>query len=381
VWVPLAAVFALTLAIVLHRSSANVSEGALQARGADISFTLQVEGVGQTFSDKNGDVAPIERILAANGANFVRLRVWVNPPPGYGDLDSALQLARRAKNAGLRVFLDLHYSDFWADSKTQATPAAWKTYDLPTLTRTVREYTRGIIGDFARQGTPVDMLQIGNEITNGMLWPVGQVYRQTGEDWASFAALLNAGIEGAREGNDASHRLSTVIHIDRGGDNNGARHFLDQISRAGVTSFDDIGLSYYPFWHGPLSDLQHNLNDLATRYRKDLIITETAYPWTLERGDPDLGVADAAKLPDSADYPPSVLGQERYFVALRRILQQVPDQRGVGLFLWEPGWLPGVGWKPGAENPWENLTMFDWSGRMLPGLAVALAPPATSAPG
>jgi arabinogalactan endo-1,4-beta-galactosidase len=382
VWVPLAAATltaAVILSIVISRAPADVPRVGLHARGADISFALQEEAVGHTFSD-NGTVAPIEQILADNGANYVRLRVWINPPPGYSDEASALRLARRAKNAGLKLFLDLHYSDFWADSKSQTIPGAWRTHDLPNLVTTVREYTRRIIGDFARQGTPVDMVQIGNEVTNGMLWPVGEVYRQTGEDWTSFAALLNAGIDGAREGSDPNHPLCIVIHIDRGGDNNGARHFMDRILAAGVTSFDAIGLSYYPFWHGSLSELQRNLNDLATRYQKDLIIAETAYPWTLEGGDSDLGVADARELPDSADYPPTITGQERYFLALRRVLQQVPDQRGVGLFVWEPEWLPGVGWRPGAGNPWANLTMFDWSGRMLPSLAAALAPPTVPLP-
>ena len=245
---------AVILTIVVNRSPANGSRGALQIRGADISMALQEEAVGQTFSE-NGKVLPIEQILADNGANYVRLRVWLNPPPGYSDEASALTLARRAKKAGLKLFIDLHYSDFWADSHTQTTPAAWQTYDAPTLARAVKDYTRGIIRDFARQDTPVDMVQIGNEITNGMLWPVGKIYRPSGEDWDTFTTLLKAGVDGAREGNDPSHRLSIVIHSDRGADNAGNRYFFDHLLAAGV-SFDAIGLSYYPFWHGPLSQLQ-----------------------------------------------------------------------------------------------------------------------------
>ena len=363
---------------VPNRGPAKVGEGALRIRGADISFALQEEAIGQRYS-ANSTVAPIEEILAASGANYVRLRVWVNPPPGYSDVAAALRLAARAKKAGLKLFLTLHYSDFWADSKRQEIPAAWQAHDLPTLAATVRDYTRDVLRDFARQGTPVDMVQIGNEVTHGMLWPVGQVYRDSGEDWSGFTNLLKAGIDGARAGNEPNHHLSIVIHTDRGADNDGARYFLDHILAAGITSFDAIGLSYYPFWQGPLSKLQSNLDDLATRYQKDLIVAETAYPWTLEGGHPAIGISEASELPDGAQFPPTVSGQEQYFRELRRVLEHVPDQRGVGLFLFEPGWLPGVGWEPGAENPWVNLTAFDWNGRMLPALAVALAPPATDA--
>ena len=369
----LATLVASTLMMPLKLSPANVSDGALSIRGAGISFALLEERSGTVYS-RNGKPAHIEQILADSGANYARIRLWVGPPRGYSDLATDLEVARRATKVGLKIFLDLHYSDTWADSKHQTTPAAWQTFDLPTLVRTVRDYTRDVIGQFARQDTPVDMVQIGNEVTNGMLWPVGQIYRQTGEDWASFVALLNAGIEGARQGNDPTRRLSVVIHYDHGGDNDGARYFFDNIFAAGVASFDAIGLSYYPFWHGALSKLQNNLDDLATRYKKILIVSETAYPWTLQGGDPDIGFADVRKLPEADAYPPTVAGQERYIRALRSVLLQVPFQRGVGLFVFGAGWLR-VGWRPGAGNPWTNLTMFDWSGRMLPALAVAMAPP------
>ena len=375
---PVALLLVILLVIVLERSPRTApSCDALQIRGADISFTLQEESVGAKYSD-SGVPMPLERILAARGATYVRLRAWVNPPPGYSDTRAALELARRAKAAGLKIFLNLQYSDFWADAKKQSTPAAWRGLDLPSLSGVVRDYTRRTVEDFARQGTPVDMIQIGNEVTNGMLWPAGQIYRQTGENWVDFVALLNAGIAGAREGNlDPEHRLNVVIHFDRGGDNDGARYFFDRILSAGVTVFDGIGLSYYPFWHGTLGGLRRNLDDLASRYGKELILVEAAYPWTLEGGVADLGVSQRGELPQSRRYPPTVSGQERFFSSLRRIMAEVPDRRGAGLFVFEPGWLPGVGWEPGGADPWANLTMFDWTGQMLPALAVALAPPAT----
>ncbi|MGH3486836.1 MAG: glycosyl hydrolase 53 family protein, partial [Actinopolymorphaceae bacterium] len=146
---------------------------ALSVRGADIGFTLQEEAIGNELRDPQGRVRPIEKILEGEGATHVRLRVWTNPPAGYSTLESALELGRRAQQAGLEILLNLHYSDFWADPGKQPTPAEWQGQDLPTLADTVRRYTRDAVAAFAAQGTPVDMVQIGNEITSGMLHPIG----------------------------------------------------------------------------------------------------------------------------------------------------------------------------------------------------------------
>jgi arabinogalactan endo-1,4-beta-galactosidase len=334
-----------------------------RVRGTDLSFTLQEESAGKVYRD-GGVARPIEQILAARGSNYVRLRVWTAPPSGYSTLQTALTLGRRAQQAGLRILLDLHYSDFWADPGKQPTPAAWSGQNLSTLATTVRGYTRDAVTAFARQGSPVSMIQVGNEITSGMLFPLGQIYRSDGEHWPEFATLLKAGIAGARE----AGAPSVMVHIDRGGDNGGSRYFYDHLQAQGV-QFDVIGLSYYPFWHGSLSALRANLNDLSTRYNKDLVLAETSYPWTLGNGD-SLGnfVNSASQLPDGSRFPGTTTGQAAYFEELRAVLAAVPNGRGAGFFDWEPGWLPGVGWSPGEGNPNDNLTMFDWSGNALPSL-------------
>jgi arabinogalactan endo-1,4-beta-galactosidase len=338
-------------------------------RGADISFTLQEEAVGNTFTDR-GKTQPVERILADRGANYVRLRVWTDPPGGYSDAASALTLAKRAKAAGMRVLLNLHYADFWADPGKQPTPRAWAGQGLPTLARTVHDYTRDIVSDFARQGAPVDMIQIGNEVRNGMLWPTGQIYPEGGgeERWAEFATLLKAGVAGARAGNPKGHDLEVVVHIDQGGDNVASRYFYDHILAHGV-DFDVIGLSYYPFWHGSLAELRANLHDLAATYGKPIVVVETSYPWTLENGDELANfITGRDQLPDGGRFPPTPAGQLAFFEALRRTLTEVPDGLGLGFFAWEPEWIPGVGWEPGAGTPNDNLTMFDFTGRGLPSL-------------
>lgn len=345
---------------------------ALSVRGADISFTLQEEAIGNRLRDRHGHARPIENILRSNGATHVRLRVWLNPPPGYSTLESALKLGRRAERAGLRIMLNLHYSDFWADPGKQPTPEAWRGQDLAQLAQTVHDYTRDAVAAFAAQRTPVDMVQIGNEITSGMLHPIGELYPTDGrpQQWPAFTQLLKAGIVGVRAGAGAGrhHAPRTVLHIDRGGDNGGSRWFFDHMVEFGVP-IDIIGLSYYPIWHGSLADLQSNLDDLAIRYGKDIVIAETAYPWTTANGDSlENFYTGAVPLPDQGTYPTTPAGQVAFFERQRQILHDVPDGRGLGFFDWEPGWIPGVGWEPGAGTPNDNLTMFDFDGNALPSL-------------
>ncbi|RKR30545.1 arabinogalactan endo-1,4-beta-galactosidase [Arthrobacter oryzae] len=351
----------------------------LEIRGADISFTLQEEANNQILS-ANGQTAPLETILAQHGANYARLRVWVNPPKGTSDLVSALTLARRAHAAGLHILLDLHYSDSWADRTTQQTPAAWQGQTLEQLRSTVETYTRDVVAAFARQATPVAMVQIGNETTHGMLWPTGQIYKQTGEDWTGYAELVKAGIRGAKEASPGNSNIPLImLHSDTGGDRGASTYYFDHLRQQGVT-FDVIGLTYYPFWNGSLASLQENLLVLADRYSKDILIAETAYPWTLSSGGGVQSVVTSRDaLPDAAAYPPTPQGQAHFFEALNQILREVPNGHGVGYLIWEPGWLPGVPADARTGNSHSNLTLFDWWGHGLPALD-AFRPTGTAGP-
>ena len=346
------------------RSGENL---ALSVRGADLSFLPQLEEAGVHYRDLAGRIQPAERILAAQGANHLRVRVWVNPPTGYSDAGRALALARRGHRAGMKIVLDPHYSDFWADPGKQPIPAGWPT-DLPGLTAKVRSYTRDLVRAFAAQGTPVDLFQMGNEITNGLLWPVGQLYPASGEQqWPEFTALLKAGIAGAREG-AGRHPMRVMLHIDKGGLMADTRWFFDNITAQGVP-FDVIGQSYYPMWHGSLADLQANLSDSVTRYTKPVLIAETAYPWTFEDGDRRGNIVGPdTVLPDGARYPATPAGQAGFYQGVRDVLSTVPGGNGLGFLAWEPEWVPGVGWEPGAEASNDNLTQFDFTGRALPSI-------------
>lgn len=345
-------------------AASDAPASSVEIRGADISFTLQEEAIEQ-FVSVGGETLPIEQILSQHGASHVRLRVWVDPAAGPSDLESALVLAARARKAGLDLLLDLHYSDIWADRTYQRTPPAWRGQDVAALASTVKSYTRDVVAAFAAQGTPVDIVQIGNEVTLGMLWPVGQIYREDGEHWGDFARLVKAGAEGAEQG-DASNPPAIMIHTDTGGDVGMSTYFFDRM-RAHHVDFDYIGLTYYPFWQGSLADLQNNLDTLARRYDKDIIIAETAYPWTLSNSGPSV-VDSAQALPDAAEHPPTPAGQAAFFRSLRQVLQEVPDGHGVGFLVWEPGWLPGVDANTDVGTTHGNLTLFDWQGRGLPAL-------------
>jgi arabinogalactan endo-1,4-beta-galactosidase len=338
------------------------------AIGHDLSFAIQESAIGNTFTDRGRAALP-EQILADHGANFVRLRLWLDPPGGYSNLSSVLQMARRAHAAGMRILLDFHYSDFWADPATQNTPVAWQGQDLATLANTVRTYTRDVLASLTMQGTPADMVQIGNEIRNGMLWPTGWADAWSGDGWDNLGTLLRAGVAGAIEAPGRAPRI--VIHFDQGGDNAFSRMFYDRVVQQGVR-FDVVGLSYYPFWHGSITQLRTNLDDLATRYDKDVMIVETQYGWTLDNGD-ELGNflwQDSQVVPG---YPVSAGGQLSFVSDLVSALAAVPGGHGAGIFYWQPEWIPGVGWTPGAGTPNDNLTMFNFSGEALP--AVQLTDP------
>jgi len=332
-----------------------------QIVGDDLSFAVQEAQVGNTYRDRGVEALP-EQVLRDHGSNYVRLRLWNDPPGGYSNIDSVLEMARRAKAAHLRILLDFHYSDFWADPQKQDTPKAWQGQDLATLANTVRAYTRDVLNRLSAQGTPVTMVAIGNEIRNGMLWPTGQLDWTTGSGWDNLGALLRAGVSGAADARGPRPRI--MIHFDQGGDNAFSRTFFDNVVAQHV-HFDVIGLSYYPFWHGTMTQLRTNVDDLAVRYDKDVMLAETQYGWTLEQGD-----ATGNFLWEQSQvvpgYPATPDGQLSFVSDLSSILAAVPGGHGAGIFYWQPEWIPGVGWTPGEGTPNDNLTMFDFDGDALP---------------
>jgi arabinogalactan endo-1,4-beta-galactosidase len=295
------------------------------------------------------------------GWNFVRFRVWNAPKDGYCDKARTLALARRAKAQGLAISLDFHYSDWWADPGKQYKPAAWKDLSFDDLTKALYDYTRDVVSAMVAQGTRPVMVQIGNEIVNGLLWPDGRVDSNSPDQWKHLAALLNAGIRAVHDA-EGNVRIKTMIHLDRGGDNARSVWWFDHIDAEHVP-FDLIGQSYYPFWHGPIDKMEANLTDLAKRYKKDIYIVETAYPWKVDTSEGPRVYSGAGL---QSGYPPTPEGQAAFLEKLISILHGLPGGHGKGLLYWAPTWIP-YGGKHGDYN---NMATFDGEGRALPAVDV-----------
>lgn len=329
-------------------------------RGADLSFAQQLENNGAVFKD-NGKQQDILDIFKSHGVNIIRLRLWYHPQNGYNDLFHTLAMARRIKAKGLKLLLDIHYSDTWADAGHQTKPAAWQNLSYAVLKDSVYQYTHRLIQALKNQNTLPSIVQIGNEITSGMLWDTGRVGGSfdNSSQWAQFAGLLDAGIKGVKDAEPKPDTVKIMIHIDRGGDITGAKWFFDNLNVQGV-NYDIIGLSYYPWWHGSLSDMTNTLDQLAARYHKPILIAETAYPWTLNYND-NVGNIVGQSNQLLPGYPATVNGQKSYLNNVFDIVHNVTDNLGTGVVYWEPDYIS----VPGVGSTWENLAMFDFRGNAL----------------
>ena len=288
--------------------------------GADTSFLRQMEQQGVAFKD-GGEVKPGLRILRDHGYNWVRLRLFVNPAELPNDLAYTLASAKDAKAMGFKLLLDLHYADGWADPAHQPTPKAWKSLDHSQLVNTIFAYTRDTIQAFRAAGVLPDMVQVGNEVTSGFLWPDGRLP----DHWDRFADLISAAIQGVDAGRGDAPRPAIMIHIDQGGNQETTQWFFDTLKSRGI-AFDIIGQSYYPWWQGSLDDLRRNLQFMSKTYRKDIVVVETAYDW---RTGEQFG---SKKKP----FPETPEGQRDFLQALGKIAFETPGSRCIGLFWWEP---------------------------------------------
>ena len=338
----------------------------LSVLGADVSSLKKSQDLGGVYRDDRGRRRSALDILEDHGASHIRLRVWVNPADGYHDRTEAREMARRAHAQGLDVLVDLHYSDRWADPAHQTKPAAWASYTTEQLRQAVYDHTYDVCTSVKAHGRGPAMIQIGNELNAGMLWPDGHTFDPP--NWDNLASFLKAGYDAVKA---CSPSTKVVLHLANGGDNGLYRWWFDNITQRGV-SFDVIAASYYGYWHGSLGDLQWNLNDVSARYGKDVIVAETAYPFVL--GDDD-GWTNLIGLPEQlvAGYPATPEGQARNFRDVLSIVRAVPNGRGLGAFYWDATWtgVAGNGWDPEdptSGNAWENQALFDFEDRPLPAM-------------
>jgi arabinogalactan endo-1,4-beta-galactosidase len=336
----------------------------LSIRGADISSLKKSEDKGGIYLNEKGIQEDALKILCEHGMNYARLRVWLNSPDGYHGKAQLLEMAKRLKAHHIQLLVDFHYSDSWADPGKQTKPKAWEKLDFADLKLAVYEHALDICLGLKAQGTPADMVQIGNEITQGMLWPEGK--NEPG--FANLAALLEQGYRAVKE---SSPTTQVMLHLDNGGKNELYRWWFDHIIEQEVP-FDLIGASYYPYWHGTLTNLQVNLDDIARRYSKDILVVETAYPFTVEDKDACENVISSNESPG---YPFTPLGQAKILADIMTVVRAVPDGHGLGIMWWEATWtaVPGNGWDPAVPscgNNWENQALFDYHNRPLPAMSL-----------
>ncbi len=351
-------------------------------RGVDVSMLGMVEGLGGKYY-YNGVQGDALRILRDQGANYVRLKLWVNPYDAQGnsygggtnDFNTTLALAKRAKALGMKVLINFHLSDWWTDPAKQIKPKAWANLSYSSLKTTVYNYMKNTLNDFVSQGVTPEMVQVGNEIPTGILHNDGKVGGGN-EDFTKLVELLQSAISGVRASNAASTKI--ILHLDHGGNNQLYTWWFGKVLElAPNLNFDIIGLSYYPMWHGTMEGLEYNLNDISKRYNKDVVIVETAYAHTLQDGD---GAGNVFISGDEqiGGYPATPQGQFDFINDLETIILNVANKRGLGYFYWEPTWLPvpGAVWGTPAgvlyandsvtpTNTWDNLTLFDFSGNAL----------------
>ncbi|MEV4580297.1 glycosyl hydrolase 53 family protein [Nonomuraea jabiensis] len=350
---------ALVLCVAATATAGQPAHAAsLSMLGADVSTVQRALDLGARYYDASGVQRDPLDILKSVGVNYARLRIWNNPISGYNNKAKVLQQARAIKAKGLKLMVDFHYSDTWADPGKQYKPAAWSSHDISRLQTDVYDYTYDVCASLKAQGTTPDSVQIGNEINTGMLWPDGQV---TNNNFTNLGLLLKAGYNATKACNSSTQ---VIIHTARV--ESGARWFYDGIRAQGV-QWDITALSYYCMWHGTLSNLSGVIADMRSRYGKDVIIAETAYPFTADNADSTRNVDTSG----CSGYGLTWRGQQANFAAVQSTAR---NAGAIGVFYWEPTWyaVPGNGWDPadinGSGNEWDNMAIFDWTGHINPDL-------------
>jgi arabinogalactan endo-1,4-beta-galactosidase len=348
--------------------------------GADISELPQLEKLGAVYmdGDKPGDALAI---FMKNGWTCFRLRIWVDPRNGVNGLDYTTKLARRIKDAGGTFMLDFHYSDWWADPQKQNKPAAWAKLDFNALAAQTETYTANVIKTLKDAGATPDFVQIGNEITGGTLWPDAQVKvplssvkvfsgdvvviappepYDDAKQWDHLIRILKAAGAGVRSVTTPADNVRIVVHIDCGGDWPVTMWYFDHLTSAGV-DFDIIGQSYYPNWHGTITNLRDNLSETINRYHKDVMVVETAYPARV--------VKEAPAAVKNMTWPMTPRGQKQFLADVIKTVREAPEGHGIGVNYWRPEetYIPNA--TGGRAGPDAN-SLFDAKGNPLPAMNV-----------
>lgn len=296
------------------------------AKGADVGWLPQMEASGYVFKDADGSPKDCLQLLKDRGINTIRLRVWVNPSNdrtnGHCSKDETVAMAVRAQNMGMRIMIDFHYSDSWADPAKQTKPAAWASHTFAQLKEDVYNHTYDVLTALKTAGVTPEWVQVGNEIPGGILWPDGST-----NNFSQLAQLLNKGYDATKAVNA---KIKVIVHVDKGNDSARFRWFFDN-ARTNNVKYDVIGLSYYPYWinsdyTATISDLGNNLKDMASRYGKEVMVVEVGGDYTLVQNTRDM------------------------LAAVITAVKNVPDNKGLGVVYWEPE----------GEKTWSGYQLNCW---------------------
>lgn len=361
-------------------------------RGMDASSVLVEENSGVVYYNFDGEEQDVFQTLAEAGVNYIRLRVWNDPYDedgnGYGggnnDVKTAVELGKRATKYGMKVCIDFHYSDFWADPKRQHAPKAWENMTLEEKTEALYDYTKESLKELLDAGVDVCMVQIGNEINYGM----------SGEtDPDNVLALLKSGSKAVREVSEENKQeIEIVVHYTKINESKKLYQLVENLNDGGL-DYDTIGLSYYPFWDGSMKNMQNVVKTIREEYGKKVVIAETSYCYTSQDGD---GSGNSLKGTDDLvdGYPATVQGQTSM---IRDVIAAANEAGASGVFYWEGVWLPvgkatennspiwekyGSGWASSYASDydpedaglyyggcsWDNQAFFDFEGHPLASL-------------
>lgn len=366
-------------------------------KGVDISSVISLEKSGVVFYNEEGQVQDIFKTLKEHGVNYIRVRVWNDPYDeqgnsyggGNNDLETAVEIGKRAAQYGLKVLVNFHYSDFWADPSKQQAPKAWEGLNIDDKANALYEYTKNAVDRLLSEGIDVGMVQIGNETTG----------RMSGENnWINIAKLMNAGSRAVREVSEAHNKdILIAVHFTNP-EKADEYHRYGMILKNFKVDYDVFASSYYPYWHGSLENLTNVLKDVAENFGKKVMVAEVSYAYTYENGD-DFGNTVSEESYLAKPYPITVQGQAN---AVRDCIEAVVNvgEAGIGVFYWEPAWIPvpgnsyedrfpiwekyGSGWASSyaasydpddagvyyGGSSWDNQALFDFTGKPLPSLQV-----------
>jgi len=341
-----------------ENNNENLPEESILEYGGDFSIMKKLEDAGGEYKI-NGEAKEGLQIFKDNNYTWCRLRVFHSPDmegPVCNDLEYTIALAQEAKSYGFKFLLDFHYSDTWADPAKQYVPAAWENLDIETLSDSVYQYTKKVMSALNNSGAAPDMVQVGNEINNGMIWPQGKLWNNDGSaNWDELTNLLKAGIRGVKEAENGAN-IPILIHAATGGNLVESDNFYSNIIQRGV-DFDVIGLSYYPWWHGTFDDLENNLQFLSNKYEQEISVVETAYYANGFYPEPAEWVLDVQP------FPPNEQGQYDFLMKLDDILKKHPKVTSV--YYWKPDGMD----IPETGVPYLGRSLFSRDGNAFKGIS------------